>query len=32
MLGSEHSRYLFSWSELRLINKHRQLITWGKER
>lgn len=32
-LGSgRHSRYLFSWSELRLINKHRQLIAWGKER
>ncbi len=32
-LGSgRHSRYLFSWSELRLINKHKQLIAWGKER
>src|SRR5262245_8751913 len=26
------SRYLFSWSELRLINKHRRFITWGKQR
>jgi len=32
-LGSgRHSRYLFSWAESRLINKHRQLIAWGKER
>ena len=26
------SRYLFSWSELRLINKHRRFVTWGKQR
>ncbi len=32
-LGSGRaSRYLFSWSELRLIDKYRQLIAWGKER
>jgi tetratricopeptide (TPR) repeat protein len=32
-LGSgRHARYQFSWAELRLITKHRQLIAWGKER
>jgi hypothetical protein len=32
-LGNERaSRYLFSWSELRLINKHRRFVTWGKQR
>jgi len=32
-LGSGRaSRYLFSWSEMRLINKHRRFVTWGKER
>jgi tetratricopeptide (TPR) repeat protein len=30
--NSRHSRYLFSWSELRLINKHKRFVTWGKER
>jgi tetratricopeptide (TPR) repeat protein len=31
-LGSDRSsRYLFSFSELRLINRYRKLITWGKE-
>src|SRR5215510_6812876 len=30
--NGRHSRYLFSWSELRLINKHRRFVTWGKER
>lgn len=31
-LGSgRSSRYLFSWSEMRLINRHRILIAWGKE-
>jgi hypothetical protein len=32
-LGNERaSRYLFSWSELGLINKHRRFVTWGKQR
>jgi tetratricopeptide (TPR) repeat protein len=32
-LGNERaSRYLFSRSELRLINKHRRFVTWGKQR
>src|SRR5262245_14477191 len=32
-LGAERaSRYQFSWSELRLINKHRRFVTWGKQR
>src|SRR5262245_4075303 len=26
------SRYLFSWSELRLINKNRRFFTWGRQR
>src|SRR5262245_39042887 len=26
------SRYLVSWSELRLINKNRRFVTWGKQR
>src|SRR5262249_40300647 len=30
--NGRHSRYLFSWSELGLINKHRRFVTWGKER
>jgi hypothetical protein len=30
--SGRQARYLFSWAELRLINKHRQLIAWGKER
>jgi conflict system STAND superfamily ATPase len=30
--NGRHSRYLFSWSELRLINKHKCFVTWGKER
>jgi tetratricopeptide (TPR) repeat protein len=30
--NGRHSRYLFSWRELRLINKYKKLITWGKER
>src|SRR5262249_32223274 len=29
--NGRHSRYLFSWSEARLINKHKRFITWGKE-
>ncbi len=32
-LGGGHAaRYLFSWPELRLINKHKRFVTWGKER
>lgn len=32
-LGNERSsRYLFSWSELWLINKHKRFVTWGKQR
>jgi len=32
-LGNERaSRYLFSWSELRLLNKQRRFLTWGKQR
>src|SRR5262245_21521998 len=30
--NGRHARYLFSWSELRLINRHRRFVTWGKER
>jgi tetratricopeptide (TPR) repeat protein len=30
--NGRHSRYLFSWFELRLINRQRRFITWGKER
>jgi len=30
--NGRHSRYLLSWSETRLINKHKRFITWGKER
>ncbi len=30
--NGRNSRYLFSWAELRLINKHRRFVTWGKER
>src|SRR5215510_11228080 len=30
--NGRHSRYLFSRSELRLINRHRRIFTWGKER
>jgi tetratricopeptide (TPR) repeat protein len=30
--NGRHSRYLFSWSELRLINKHKRFVIWGKER
>lgn len=30
--NGRNSRYLFSRSELRLINKHRRFVTWGKER
>jgi tetratricopeptide (TPR) repeat protein len=26
------SRYLFSWSQLRVINKHRRSVVWGGER
>jgi tetratricopeptide (TPR) repeat protein len=30
--NGRHSRYLFSWAELRLIKKQRRFITWGKDR
>src|SRR5262249_19022726 len=30
--NGRHSRYLFSWSEARFINKHKRIITRGKER